>query len=181
MGKKPTYADWWTPGPSLACHLERRLPVWLLPGSVFTRKPTFHHHPAKLKFLTCSSNSESNALKSSRKPGMVAHAFDPSTREAEAGGFLSSRPAWSTEWVPGLHRETLSRKTISLKKKKKAGSLSLQDSQLIQTSSLGWILSGLWNNFYCAGDWTRASSELHLGHWAMFSRITTYRVVCHLF
>jgi hypothetical protein len=24
-----------------------------------------------------------------------------STREAEAGGFLSSRPAWSTKWVPG--------------------------------------------------------------------------------
>jgi hypothetical protein len=31
------------------------------------------------------------------KPGMVAHAFNPSTREAEAGGFLSSRPAWSTK------------------------------------------------------------------------------------
>jgi major histocompatibility complex class I len=30
-------------------------------------------------------------------PGVVAHAFNPSTREAEAGGFLSSRPAWSTE------------------------------------------------------------------------------------
>ena len=29
--------------------------------------------------------------------GMVAHAFNPSTREAKAGGFLSSRPAWSTE------------------------------------------------------------------------------------
>jgi hypothetical protein len=43
---------------------------------------------------------------------VVAHAFTPSTREAEAGGFLSSRPAWSTKWVPGqpgLHRETLSR------------------------------------------------------------------------
>jgi hypothetical protein len=43
---------------------------------------------------------------------VVAHAFNPSTREAEAGGFLSSRPAWSTKWVPGqpgLHRETLSR------------------------------------------------------------------------
>jgi hypothetical protein len=26
---------------------------------------------------------------------VVAHAFDPSTWEAEAGGFLSSRPAWS--------------------------------------------------------------------------------------
>jgi hypothetical protein len=45
---------------------------------------------------------------------VVAHAFNPSTREAKAGGFLSLRPAWSTKWVPGqpgLHRETLSRKT----------------------------------------------------------------------
>jgi hypothetical protein len=31
------------------------------------------------------------------KSGVVAHAFNPSTREAEAGGFLSSRPAWSTK------------------------------------------------------------------------------------
>jgi hypothetical protein len=29
--------------------------------------------------------------------GVVAHAFSPSTPEAEAGRFLSSRPAWSTE------------------------------------------------------------------------------------
>jgi hypothetical protein len=28
---------------------------------------------------------------------VVAHAFNPSTWEAEAGGFLSSRSAWSTE------------------------------------------------------------------------------------
>ena len=50
---------------------------------------------------------------------MVAHAFNLSTWEAEAGGFLSSRPAWFTKWVPGqpgIHRETLSRgKTKSLK------------------------------------------------------------------
>jgi hypothetical protein len=42
---------------------------------------------------------------------VVAHAFNPSTWEAEAGGFLSSRPAWSTELVPGqpgIYRETLS-------------------------------------------------------------------------
>jgi hypothetical protein len=31
------------------------------------------------------------------EPGVVAHTFNPSTWEAEAGGFLSSRPAWSTE------------------------------------------------------------------------------------
>jgi hypothetical protein len=31
------------------------------------------------------------------KPGVVAHAFNPSTWEAEAGGFLSSRPARSTK------------------------------------------------------------------------------------
>jgi hypothetical protein len=36
-------------------------------------------------------------------PGVVAHAFNPSTREAEAGGFLSSRPAWSTKsFLPDL-------------------------------------------------------------------------------
>jgi hypothetical protein len=42
---------------------------------------------------------------------VVAHAFNPSTWEAEAGRFLSSRPAWSIERVPGqpeLYRETLS-------------------------------------------------------------------------
>jgi hypothetical protein len=53
---------------------------------------------------------------------MVVHAFNPSTWEAEAGGFLSSRPAWSTKWVPGqpgLYRETLSQKTKQKKKQNK--------------------------------------------------------------
>jgi hypothetical protein len=41
--------------------------------------------------------------------------------EAEAGGFLSSRLAWSTKWVPGqpgLQRETLSQKTKTKTKTK---------------------------------------------------------------
>ena len=51
---------------------------------------------------------------------LVVHAFNSSTQETEAGRFLSSRPAWSTEWVPrqpGLHRETLSQKTKQNKTK----------------------------------------------------------------
>jgi hypothetical protein len=31
------------------------------------------------------------------RQAVVAHAFNPSTREAEAGRFLSLRPAWSTK------------------------------------------------------------------------------------
>jgi hypothetical protein len=36
-------------------------------------------------------------VKTKTKPGMVAHAFNPSSWEAEAGRFLSLRPAWSTK------------------------------------------------------------------------------------
>jgi hypothetical protein len=38
-----------------------------------------------------------NILERMPTPGVVAQAFNPSTWEAEAGRFLSSRPAWSTE------------------------------------------------------------------------------------
>jgi hypothetical protein len=56
-------------------------------------------------------------IKDRTSRAVVVHTFNPNTWEAEAGEFLSSKPAWSTEWVPGqpgLHRETLSKK----KKKK---------------------------------------------------------------
>jgi hypothetical protein len=42
-------------------------------------------------------NSQNNYLKITYKPGVVAHAFNSSTRESEAGRFLSLRPAWSTK------------------------------------------------------------------------------------
>jgi hypothetical protein len=35
------------------------------------------------------------------EPGVVVHAFNPSTWEADAGRFLSSRPAWSTQHSQG--------------------------------------------------------------------------------
>ena len=48
--------------------------------------------------------------------------FNPSTQEAEAGRFLSSRPAWSTKLVPGqpgLYKETLSPKNKTKQNKTK--------------------------------------------------------------
>jgi hypothetical protein len=40
---------------------------------------------------------KNHTLKRKKELGVVAHAFNPGTWEAEAGGFLSSRPDWSTE------------------------------------------------------------------------------------
>jgi len=66
--------------------------------------------------------------------GMVVHTFNPSTQEAEAGRFLSSRPAWPTKWVPGqpgLYRETLYRKTKKKKKKKKEKKMLSKEYSLV--------------------------------------------------
>jgi hypothetical protein len=67
------------------------------------------------------------ALKKKKKKkvskAVVAHAFSSSTWEAEAGRFLSSRPAWSTEWVPGqpgLYEKPYLKKPKKKKKKKKS-------------------------------------------------------------
>jgi hypothetical protein len=46
---------------------------------------------------TPKAQNKERILKAVRGPGVVAHAFNPSTWEAEAGRFLSSRPAWSTK------------------------------------------------------------------------------------
>jgi hypothetical protein len=62
---------------------------------------------------------------------VLAHAFNPSTWEGEAGGFLSSRPAWSTEWLPGLNRETLSRKNKKQNKTKQ--------NKTKQKNKKGWV------------------------------------------
>jgi hypothetical protein len=95
-------------------------------GFIFTFE-IFIFHPASSSFflgllhnnkvyhpLSCKNYANPINYKLGSCWAVVVHAVNPSTREAEAGRFLSSRPAWSTEGFPGqpgLHRETLSRKT----------------------------------------------------------------------
>jgi hypothetical protein len=49
---------------------------------------------------------------------VVAHAFNPSTWEAEAGRFLSLRPAWSTK-VSSRTARAIQRNPVSKKQNKK--------------------------------------------------------------
>jgi hypothetical protein len=70
--------------------------------------PSFHHlhgHQAYMVYRhTNRQNRNTHKITNPTKqqktdyvPGMMAHTFNPSTWEAEAGRFLSLRPAWSTE------------------------------------------------------------------------------------
>jgi hypothetical protein len=47
--------------------------------------------------ITLSNIVLFSLLKIRLQPGVVAHAFNSSTWEAEASGYLSSKPAWSTK------------------------------------------------------------------------------------
>jgi hypothetical protein len=42
-------------------------------------------------------DAEGRSQEGTKRQAVVAYAFNPSTREAERGGFLSLRPAWSTK------------------------------------------------------------------------------------
>ena len=80
-------------------------------------KPGCEHKKAKGNFQDRATQWDHASKKINsinRSWVVVAHAFNPSTCEAEAGRFLSARTAWCTMWFPGqprLYRETLSRKT----------------------------------------------------------------------
>jgi hypothetical protein len=52
----------------------------------------------ELKFKWIKNlNIKADTFNVTESQAVVAHAFNSSTWEAEAGGFLSSRSAWSTE------------------------------------------------------------------------------------
>jgi hypothetical protein len=65
-----------------------QLSEFLLPLSAQGKGSTAGPQEAKIQGLV---------LKPLQKPGMVVHTFNPNTQEAEAGGFLNLRPAWSTK------------------------------------------------------------------------------------
>jgi hypothetical protein len=78
--------------------------------------------PIILKSLKPSLVLHSTPLRLCSSQAVVVHAFNPSTWEAEAGRFLSSRPTWSTESVPGqpgyTERPCLKKQNKTNKKKK---------------------------------------------------------------
>jgi hypothetical protein len=61
-------------------------------------RPPTHLKNINPEFLLSKGNAGTKiGVKTEGKPGVVGHAFNPSTQEAEVGEFLSSRPAWSTK------------------------------------------------------------------------------------
>lgn len=58
-------------------------------------------------------------IKKKFKPALVAHAFTPSTQEAEVGGFLCSRSGWFKHWVPGQDSQNTTESIIYFKRKQK--------------------------------------------------------------
>jgi hypothetical protein len=159
------------------------LPHTLPESSLSTElTPSYLSHKACLgSSLTSSSYStfKNNLLKHKGCQAVVAHAFNPSTREAEAGGSLSSRPAWSTKWVPGqpgLHRENPVLKNPPKKKKTLMGSptpTGLISAKVISPASPEKQgPSFLHSHTRC----TRHKSIIHNMHWVLcFSILTQHR------
>jgi hypothetical protein len=98
---------------------------------------------------------------------VVAHAFNPSTREAEAGGFLSSRPAWSTNEFQDSQGNTEKPclEKPKKKKKKKRKKISTENKPTLKSSGSTLLLC--YDSFSAfTGMCTRACVSLdppHLG------------------
>lgn len=91
---------------------------------------------------------------------VVAHAFNASTREAEAGRSLCLRLAWSTEWVsgqPGLHTGILPWKTNEKSFKEK----------------MNLLLTALSVNIQAPGTNSRLQFEVRFGRSSSLTAPTT--------
>ena len=100
MRSSPKLSNLVSPQNPLFKQLLCSLLISIIIGITFSVYYCFLHH---LQNIWVIKNTNS---------GVVAHSFNPSAREVEAGKWISvsSRPAWSTEWVPGqlglLHKQT---------------------------------------------------------------------------
>jgi hypothetical protein len=81
------------------------------------------------------------------QPGVVAHAFNPSTWEAEAGRFLSLRPAWSTVYtVSSRTARATQRNPVSKnqnEKKEEKSSRSARKAPVCDLSLFGRLINFL--------------------------------------
>jgi hypothetical protein len=66
-------------------------------AAIYRRKNMFTNYPSDRRPIFKINKELNQKLDIKKTQSRVAHTFNPSTWEAEAGGFLSSRPAWSTE------------------------------------------------------------------------------------
>jgi hypothetical protein len=101
---------------------------------------------------------------------VMVYAFNPSTWEAEAGIFLSLRPAWSTEWVPrqpGLFRETRSQKTNKQNENKK---------QKLETTKKNFIYEYIISSFLLHFPLT-IDSQIHNIFYSCYCSISIYAYI----
>jgi hypothetical protein len=71
--------------------------VWGRESRMFLIKGRKFHQSRGLLESTVPELNHAPVYKEYSQLGVVAHVFNPSTQETEAGRFLSLRPAWSTE------------------------------------------------------------------------------------
>ena len=82
-----------------ACAVRSRIDKWDLICKASVRQRTLslrqkdHQLIGKRSLPILNQIGDYSAIKKNEFPGMVAYAFNPSTWEAKAGGFLSLRPA----------------------------------------------------------------------------------------
>ena len=107
-------------------------------------------------------------MKSHVELGLLANPFNPSTQEAEAGWFLSSRPAWSPKWVTGqlgIYKETLSLKTNQPNK---------------QTHKQKHMWSKCWSALWwcCSWWWSGGGGDMFVCRECVFVCVFMYSTKC---